>query len=83
MEEFVQDNIKCSVFYESNEIIKSIILKFEKANFKERQDYAQDVLLEANSLLLCLNYNSQDSDCLNCHSVSRGYLQEYGVFPSK
>lgn len=80
MEESIQYSIKCSVFCESNEIIKSIILKLEKANLKERQDYAQDVLLEANSLLLCLNYNSQNSDCLNCHSVSRGYLQEYGCF---
>jgi len=81
MEEGIQNNIECFIFCESDKIIKNIILKVEKANSKEKQDYAQDILVEANTLLLCSNYNSKNPDCSNCHSFSRGYLQEYGHFP--
>ena len=78
MEESNQNNIKCPVFRESNGIIKNIILKREKVNPREKQDYAQDILVEANTLLLCSNYNSKNPDCSNCHTISRKYLQEYG-----
>lgn len=78
MEEGIQNNIECLIFRESDKVIKNIILKLEKANSKEKQDFAQDILLEANTLLLCSNYNSKNPDCLNCHSISRKYLQEYG-----
>jgi hypothetical protein len=78
MEEGIQNNIECSIFRESDGIIKNIILKLEKVNSKEKQDYAQDILVEANTLLLCSNYNSKNPDCLNCHSISRRYPQEYG-----
>ena len=78
MEESNQNNIKCPVFRESDGIIKNIILKLEKVNFREKQDYAQDILVEAKTLLLCSNYNSKNSDCSNCHTISRKYLQEYG-----
>ncbi|MBU4078204.1 hypothetical protein KKE85_01140 [Patescibacteria group bacterium] len=81
MEESIQNNIECPIFRESDEVIKNIILKLEKANSKEKQDFAQDILLEANTLLLCSNYNSKNPDCLNCHSISRRYLQEYGHLP--
>ena len=78
MEESNQNNIKCPVFRESDGIIKNIILKLEKVNPREKQDYAQDILVEANTLLLCSNYNSKNPDCPNCHTISRKYLQEYG-----
>lgn len=78
MEESIQDNIKCPIFRESDEIIKNIILKLENVNSKEKHDYAQDILVEANTLLLCSKYNSKNPDCLNCHSLSRKHLQEYG-----
>jgi len=81
MEEGIQNNIECLIFSVSNRVIKNIILKLEKANSQERQDYAQDILVEANALLLCSNYNSKSPDCLNCHSISRKYLQEYGHLP--
>jgi hypothetical protein len=81
MEESIQNNIECPVFRESDEIIKNIILKLEKVAPKEKQDYAQDILVEANTLLLCSNHNSKDLDCLNCHSISHKYLQEYGHLP--
>ncbi len=78
MEESIQNNIECPIFCETDGIIKNIILKVEKANSKEKQDYAQDILVEANTLLLCSNYNSKNPDCSNCHAISRKYLQEYG-----
>jgi len=78
MEEDVQNNIECSTFRESDKVIKNIILKLEKANSKEKQDFVQDILVEANTLLLCSSHNSKNPDCLNCHSISRKYLQEYG-----
>ena len=74
MGEGIQNNIECLIFRESDEIIKNIILKLEKANSQEKQDYAQDILLEANTLLLCSDYNSKNPDCLNCHSISRKHL---------
>ena len=81
MEESIQNNIKCPVFRESDGIIKNIILKLEKVSPREKQDYAQDILVEANTLLLCSNYNSKNADCSNCHAISRKYLQEYGHLP--
>ena len=78
MEESVQNKIKCPIFCESDGIIKNIILKLEQVNSKEKQDYAQDILVEANTLLICSNYNSKNPDCSNCHTISRKYLQEYG-----
>ncbi|MFA4889619.1 MAG: hypothetical protein WC628_08630 [Candidatus Omnitrophota bacterium] len=80
MEESIQNNIKCPIFRESDGIIKNIILKVEKANSKEKQDYAQDILVEANTVLLCSDYNSKNPDCSNCHTISRKYLQEFGQF---
>ena len=81
MGEGIQNNLECPIFCESDEIIKNIILKLEKANSKEKQDFAQDILIEANTLLLCSNYNSKNPDCSSCHSISRNYLQEYGNLP--
>jgi len=81
MEESIQNNIKCSFFRESDEIIKNIILKLVKVNTREKQDYAQDILVETNALLLCSDYNSKNPDCSNCHSISRKYIQEYGYLP--
>ena len=74
MEESNQNNIKCPVFRESDGIIKNIILKLEKVNFREKQDYAQDILVEANILLLCSNYNANNPYCSDCHTISRKYL---------
>ena len=81
MEESIQNNIACPIFCESDGIIKNIILKLEQVNSKEKQDYAQDILVEANTLLLCSNYNSKNPDCSNCHTILRKYLQEYGHLP--
>lgn len=78
MEDGIQNNIVCLIFRESDKVIKNIILKMETINSQEKQDYAQDILVEANTLLLCPDYNSKNPDCSNCHSISREFLQEYG-----
>ncbi|MDP2922299.1 MAG: hypothetical protein Q8O30_01065 [Candidatus Omnitrophota bacterium] len=78
MEESTQNNIKCPIFCESDEVIKNIILKVGKVKPKEKQEYAQDILLETRSLLKCSNYNVVNTDCLNCHSIARKYVKEYG-----
>jgi len=78
MDESIQHNIKCHIFLETEAAIKNIVTKFYKANLKEERNYAQDILVEANTLLLCSNYNSKNPDCSNCHSILRKYLQDYG-----
>jgi hypothetical protein len=76
--EFENQYIKCSNFKESEAIIKKAEAKVrETKNVKERQYYAQDILLEVEALLSCSNYNSGSSDCINCHSISYRYIQEY------
>ncbi len=80
--EFEKQYIKCSKFQDTEAVIKKSEDKIKEIrNIKERQDYAQDILVEANTLFLCSDYNSKDPDCSNCHSISCKYLQEYGHLP--
>ncbi len=70
--------IKCSTFQECEAIIKKSEDKIkETRSVKERQYYAQDILLEAETLMPCSNYNSNTEDCLNCHLILLRYIQEY------
>lgn len=73
--EFENQGIKCSKFWETELVIKKTEAKIsETSSIKERRYYAQDILLEAEGLLSCLNYNSGNPDCLNCHSICRGHI---------
>jgi len=77
--EFKNQTIKCGKFLETELVIKKTEAKIsEGASLRERRYYAQDILLEAEDLLSCLNYNSKNLDCLNCRSISRSHIQEYG-----
>jgi len=78
MEESTQNNIKCPIFCESDEVIKSIILRTGKVNPKEKRQYIQDILIETRFLLQCSHYDAVNTDCLNCHSIARKYAKEYG-----
>lgn len=70
--------IKCSTFQESEAIIKKAEEKIMGTkSVKERQYYAQDILVESESLLSCSNYNGKNPHCLNCHLVLLRYIQEY------
>jgi len=70
--------IKCSIFQDTEAVIKNSDDKIKEAtNAKERQYYAQDILLEAKALLSCPDYNERDADCLRCRYISQKYIQEY------
>lgn len=74
----ISNRVKCPIFCESDEAIKNIILKAGKVNPKEKQEYAQDILVESRSLLQCSHCGAVNTDCLNCHSIARKYVKEYG-----
>lgn len=70
--------VKCSKFSDAEAVIKKIEAKIKQVgNNKERQYYIQDILLEAQTLLQCLNYKSENIGCLKCHFISNRYTQEY------
>lgn len=76
--EFENKTIKCSTFQDAETLIKKTEEKIkETRSIKERQYYAQDILLEAESLLSCSNYNDKNPNCLNCHLILLKYIQEY------
>lgn len=79
--ELENQNIKCSEFQDTETIIRKAAAKIREAkNTKEKQYYAQDILLEAEDLLLCLNYNANNLECVNCHAILKEYLREYGYW---
>ena len=72
--------IKCRKFCDAEAVIKKAEAKMKlvKSN-KERQYYAQDISLEAETLLLCANFNTTNPDCKSCHSILRNYIKEYKI----
>lgn len=70
--------IKCKTFCDAQVVIKKAEdkLKVAKSN-KERQYYAQDILVEVETLLLCTSFNAGNPDCISCHSILRRYIKEY------
>jgi hypothetical protein len=76
--EFVGLDISCNFFQDAIINIKNAELRIELTrNFKERQYFAQDILLKAEDLLSCQNHNSENPDCSVCHSISRKYMLRY------
>lgn len=76
--EFKNQAIKCNIFWDTEAVIKKAEAKIEGAtSAKERQYYAEDILLEAEALLSCSNYNATNRECLYCHAIIRRYLQRY------
>lgn len=76
--EFKYQNIKCNIFLDTEAVIKKTEVKVkETRTTKERQYYAQDILLEAKTLLSCSNFSITNPDCVKCHSISRGCIEEY------
>jgi len=75
--EFTNRNIKCNIFSETEVVIRNSEAKIkETKNLKERKYYAQDILLEARSLLSCSNNNDKNLDCLICHSIALKYIHQ-------
>ena len=62
--EIEKQYIKCGKFQDTEVVIKRAEDKIkETRSIKERQYYAQDILLEAKALISCSNYNSNTEDC--------------------
>lgn len=77
MDVIVNKGIKCNIFWDTKAVIEKTEAMVKKAkSSKERQYYAQDILLEAETLLSCSDYNTGNPDCVSCHSISRRYIQE-------
>lgn len=77
--ELENQDIKCSKFQDTETIIRKAAAKIKEAkNTKERQYYAQDILLETEGLLACLNYDANNLECVNCYAILKEYLHEYG-----
>lgn len=73
-----ENDIKCNLFLDTGAVIKNTEVKIKDAKTgKERRYFVQDILLEAGTLLSCSDYNTQNSDCIKCHSVLRKFIQEY------
>ncbi|NQS89719.1 hypothetical protein HQ584_08030 [Patescibacteria group bacterium] len=59
-------------------MIRKTVIKIKEAkNNRERQYYAEDILQEAIGLLSCPNCSTRNPVCLNCRSISHGYIKEY------
>ncbi|MEW6087315.1 MAG: hypothetical protein AB1498_03355 [bacterium] len=74
----------CRIFSGTDSILKKLVEAYNGAKgVKEKQYCAEDILVEVETLLLCPNYNNENSDCLKCHSMSRNYIQKYECLVSK
>jgi len=70
--------IVCRIFQDTAAVINKTEAKIKEAkSTKERQYYAQDILLEAGNLLPCSSYNARNPDCMNCFSTLHKFIQEY------
>lgn len=69
--------VKCKKFRDAQAVIWKTEVKIkEAASSREKRYYAQDILLEAETLLSCAYYVAGSFDCLKCHLVSQRYIQE-------
>jgi len=76
--EFENQDIRCSIFLDTDAVIRKTVAKINEAqNLKEKQYYAQDILLEAETLLSCPSYKAENPDCPSCNSILRRYIKEY------
>ncbi len=70
--------IKCRTFWDAEKVINKAETKIKVAKSnKERRYYAQDILIEIETLLLCANFNDGNPDCVSCYSILRRYIKEY------
>ena len=71
-------DIKCDIFRDAAAIIKKARAKIKVSkNSREKQYYAQDILLEAETLLSCSNFSIKNPNCKTCRFVSHRNIEEY------
>lgn len=76
--EFQVHSIKCNTFWDVETVIKKAKAKIkDPRSAAEKRYYAQDILVEAKTLLSCPDYNARNSDCKICHSISHKCIEEY------
>jgi len=76
--EFEKHNIECKTFWDVERVIKNAEAKIkEPRTAAEKRYYAQDILLESNTLLFCPDYNARNSDCVDCHSAVQQFIRKY------
>ena len=76
--ELKNHNIKCNTFWDVERVIKKAETKIkEPRSAVEKQYYAQDILLESETLSSCPDYDAKNSDCVACRSFAHRYNQEY------
>ncbi len=72
--EFEKQGVKCKMFWDVQAMIKNAEAKMKVAQSNlERRYYAQDILLEVETLSSCANFNSAGPECISCHAVLRNY----------
>lgn len=75
----LENHIECSIFLDTEAVIKKTLVKINKAqSVKEKQYYIQDILLEAKALSPCPHYKPANLDCLYCSFALRGYVRKCG-----
>jgi len=76
--------IKCDTFREARAVIKRTAARIKGArNAKERQYYAQDLVLEARILSPCPKFVVDNPDCMECYAFSQKCIQEYEYLAKK
>jgi hypothetical protein len=63
--------IDCSAFQKQESVIKDIINRINGAKgMQEKAGFAEEIEKKVDVLLSCPDYESQSSDCKNCHFIS-------------
>jgi len=76
--EFENHCIECNTFWDVEAVIKKAEAKMkEPRSAAEKQYYSQDILLEAETLLACPNYNAKNFDCIACRIFAHRYTHKY------
>lgn len=66
-----EPQISCLIFQRQEPIIKDITDKINKSRgVKEKARFAEELQREADVLLSCPDYRSEDLDCKNCHFIA-------------
>lgn len=63
--------INCSIFLKQEPTIRSLTDKINQSReIEDKFRYAEELLEELNVILSCLDYQSENLDCRNCHLIT-------------
>jgi len=79
--ELENHNIRCNTFGDVEKVIKKAEAKIkEPKSTSEKRYYAQDILLEAETLLSCPDYKARNSGCVNCRFFAHRYIRNIKIW---